>query len=228
MAIAPYLAVTAAEMENISVLPEKIAWLSCHFSPSGPGLSNLPEELPPGALLVIDDAWPIQDHDPALAAAQAAKAVETLECAAVLLDFQRPEGGQEMAEALVRELSCPVIVSAPYAQNLDCPVLLPPVKVGEPIKLWPDRECWLELALDGTRITLTEQGAEESPLEPGEWPEEGFREGDLHCHYALELEEHQATWTLWRTREDVKDLLEEAQKLGITQAVGLYQELGGE
>ena len=35
-----------------------------------------------------------------------------------------------------------------------------------------------------------------------------------------------AEFTLFRTREDTVDLLEEAEKLGVKLAVGLYQELG--
>ena len=58
MAIAPFLAMTAAETRNHSVLPPKIAWMACHFSPYGLGLSNLPQRLPPHALLLLDDITP--------------------------------------------------------------------------------------------------------------------------------------------------------------------------
>ena len=58
MAIAPFLAMTAAEMQNSSQLPPKIAWMACHFSPYGLGLSNLPKELPSDSLLMVDDITP--------------------------------------------------------------------------------------------------------------------------------------------------------------------------
>ena len=64
MPIAHYLAMTAAEMAGNSVLPDRMAWMACHFSPSGVGLSNLPHWLPPGSLLILDDSTPIHDHDP--------------------------------------------------------------------------------------------------------------------------------------------------------------------
>ena len=66
MAIAPFLAMTGAEMRNNSFLPEKIAWMACHFSPYGLGLSNLPRSLPPGSLLMVDDITPIGKHDPSI------------------------------------------------------------------------------------------------------------------------------------------------------------------
>ena len=48
MAIGRYFAMTAAEIRGCSALPAGIAWMACHFSPYGTGLSNLPPELPEG------------------------------------------------------------------------------------------------------------------------------------------------------------------------------------
>ena len=64
MAITPFLAMTAAEMRNISVCPPKIAWMACHFSPYGLGLSNMPKDLPSNSLLIVDDYTPPSGHDP--------------------------------------------------------------------------------------------------------------------------------------------------------------------
>ena len=89
MAIAPFLAMTAAEICACPVLPPKIAWMACHFSPYGLGLSNLPKTLPPGSLLMVDDITPPHKHDPALIGKQLHSCVEALQCSAVLLDFQR-------------------------------------------------------------------------------------------------------------------------------------------
>ena len=52
MAIAQYLAMTAAEMIGSTFLPQKAAWMACHFSPYSTGLCNLPSALPPGSLLI--------------------------------------------------------------------------------------------------------------------------------------------------------------------------------
>ena len=60
-----------------------------------------------------------------------------------------------------------------------------------------------------------------SPTEP-----EGFHEPKLHCHYHIQLIDQKAEFTLYRTREDLDTLLEEAEALGISAAVGLWQELG--
>ena len=230
MAIAPFLAITSAEIQYLTNLPPKIAWLGCHFSQSGQGLSNFPRWLPPGSLLILDDANSLDGHDPQLVCKQTKEIVAQWECAGVLLDFQRPnqEGGKDMAAAIAEALPCPVAVSALYAEGLMCPVFLPPIPVSMPLEEalapWKGRDCWLELALNGERITVTQSGATVS-----EWMEslpDGFREETLHCHYSLDLGENQANWTLWRTKEDIAALLEEAEGFGITTAVGLWQELG--
>ena len=62
MAIACYLAMTAAEFSVCTSLPPHIGWLACHFSSSGPGLSNMPKALPPDSVLIVDDSTPFHDH----------------------------------------------------------------------------------------------------------------------------------------------------------------------
>ena len=52
MAIRPFLAMTAAEIQGTETLPPKTAWMACHFSPYSTGLSNLPKALPPGLSLI--------------------------------------------------------------------------------------------------------------------------------------------------------------------------------
>lgn len=230
MAIEPFLAMTGAEIQRLADLPPKIAWLGCHFSQSGKGVSNFPQWLPGGSLLILDDSSPLDGHDPRLFCNQLKEIVAQWECAGVLLDFQREnqEGEKEMAAAIVSALPCPVAVSALYVADLDCPVFLPPTAVSTPLvealAPWKGRECWLELALDGECITVTQTGAAVSDL--AQIPPDGFQEESLHCHYSLELGENQAKWAIWRTKEDVVSLLDAAEKLGVTTAVGLWQELG--
>ena len=75
-------------------------------------------------------------------------------------------------------------------------------------------------------ISLTESGAARTPLPRWEQPEaEGFRDSRLSCHYRCELRENAAVFTLWRSPEDLKALLDQAENLGVAAAVGLYQEL---
>lgn len=230
MALPFYLAMTAAEMGGNQVLPPAFGYMACHFSPYRTGLSNCPCELPPGAMLLLDDSTPMAGHDPILITRQLAELVRDFGCSRVLLDFQRP--GIAEAAALAKQLACalpcPVGVSELYAKDLECPVFLPPVPCAVPLEQhlapWRGREVWLEMALDGQVITLTPEGANTAPLPPWEAPADGHREEKLHCHYYITMEENTAKFTLFRTRADVEALMAEAEALGVTTAVGLWQE----
>ena len=231
MAIAPFLAMTAAEMRNQAVLPPKIAWMACHFSPYGLELSNLPKDLPPGSLLMVDDITPPHGHNPALIAEQLTLCAKNLQCSGILLDFQRqncPETAA-LAKHLAERLPFPVAVSDSYADDLDCPVFLPPVPPSVPPEAyfspWKGREIWLELGLEGEILTLTEQGCTVTSLPYAAWDRDGFPDPELFCHYTIETNEKSAGFTLWRTKDDLQNLLQAAEKLRITYAVGLYQEL---
>ena len=231
MATTTFLAMTAAEIEKCRHLPPAIGWMACHFSPYGTGLSNLPHSLPAGSLLILNDRTPIHKHDPKRIGNQLADCVEKLQCAGLLLDFQNPAYSETvgLVKHLVEAIPCPVAVSAPYAGDLPCPVFLPPLPHHVPLKEyvlpWINRDIWLELALDCEQITLTESGAEFSLLSPEECFDGGYPEEDLHCHYRIETTDEKAIFTLWRTKEDIRAILDEAESCGITTAVGLYQEL---
>lgn len=225
-----YLAKTGAEFRLEDGSDRPAAWMACHFSPYGTGLSSLPRKLPPETLLMVDDITPIHGHDFGFIGEQLKERVEALKCGGVLLDFQRP--GYPECEDLARHLSqvlpCPVCVSSLYAKALHTPVLLPPVPCSVSpqvyLKDWKGREIWLETALDGEEFTITEAGAAFSPLPRFSPAEGGFSEDHLFCHYKAEVSESEVTFTLWRTREDLERLLEEAEHLGVTLALGLYQE----
>lgn len=231
MAIQPFLAMTAAEFRENRDISVPMGWMSCLFSPYGAGLSNLPRTLPQGSLLILSDYTPLQGHDPDLIAEQLTACVDSLDCGAVLLDLQRP--GVDQAARLAKHLSsalpCPVAVSELYAHDLDCAVFLPSVPPSTPLREylmpWAEREIWLEMALGGEVITLTEKGAASAPLpHTGNVPK-GFVEEALHCHYRIETASDSVKFTLWRTEEDLEALLVEAETLGVKTAVGLYQEL---
>ncbi len=224
-----YLALTAAEMAGNDPLPTLSARMSCHFSPCSPGLSNLPDKLPPGTMLVLDDSTPPEGHEPELILKQLSAQIWRYGCESLLLDFQRPGYGQlrKLARLLSEGLPCPVGVSELYAEGLNCPVFLPPVPPDKPLDVhlspWKGREIWLEAALDGLTLTLTEKGCTTTPLP--DLPEQGQQDTSLHCHYTVESP---GTFHLWRTRQDLEELLQEAETLGVTRAVGLWQELGRE
>lgn len=231
MEIQTFLAMTAAEICQCPAISKKIGWMACHFSSSGPGLSNVPQNLPSGSLLILDDSTPLYGHDPQIIATQLRSCLENLDCQSLLLDFQQPktEDAVLLVRHLIQSLPCPVAVSAGFAAEQDCPVFLPPlphhVPLAAHIAPWQGRELWLELALDSEIITLTESGCTVTPLPSGELFVGGHPEKALHCHYRIELSDNAAKFTLWRTAEDLRELLAEAENLGISTAVGLYQEL---
>lgn len=229
MALPLYLAQTPAEMAG-NPLPERTAYMACHFSAGGSGLSNLPDHLPPGSILILDDSIPMDAHDPQLILTQLNEWISGCGCESVLLDFQRENipGQQELARLLCEGLPCPVAVSEIYAGNLACPVFLPPVPLDkllcEYLIPWQGREIWLEAAPDGVILTLTEAGCTVEPL--WDFPKDGLTDDKLHCHYSVETADKSAIFRLWRTREDLDNLLSQADSLGVTIAVGLWQELG--
>ncbi len=232
MAIVPFLAMTATEMRNSFAFPPKVAWMACHFSPYGLGLSNLPKELPAGTLLMVDDITPPCGQDPGLIAEQLTNCIQTLHCSSILLDFQRAgsEEARTLANHLMQALPCPVVVSECYSGDFEGPVFLPPVPPSVPLAEyllpWKGRELWIELGLDGEILTLTEKGCETIPLPCPDLEADGFSDEKLHCHYTIETTEQSAGFTLWRTTNDLVELLAEAAELGVVEAVGLYQELG--
>ena len=232
MPITRYLAMTAAEMAGKSAFSHPAAWMACHFSPGGTGLSNLPKWLPPGSLLILDDCTPIQNHDPEQIASELSVCIGGLQCPGLLLDFQRPgeKQAQTLAEYLCSALPCPVVVSDTYAEELDCGVFVSPISPAETmasrLSKWTGRDLWLDITMEGLSLTLTEAGAKTTPLPHGKCPAGGLEDRRLHCHYRISLEENSATFTLWRTAEDIDAQLSEAEALGVTAAVGLYQEFG--
>ena len=231
MALPLYLAMIAAEIMAISSPPANCAYMACHFSPYGNGLSNCPRELPPDTMLILNDRIPIHGHSPERIESQLLELHSKLHFHSLLLDFQRPGYAETAALSahLVKALPLPVGVSDMYAQGLDCPVFLsapsPDIPLSRYLQSWNDREIWLEAALDGVEITLTETGATTIPCSPEEVSKASHSDPTLHCHYQIDTEDSLARFTIFRTREDLNDLLKEAEDLGVTQAVGLYQQL---
>lgn len=230
MAITPFLAMTAAEILKCRNHPEKIAWMACHFSPYGLGLSNLPQALPPGSLLMVDDITPIHSHDPQIIREQLCTCAEDLSCSGILLDFQRPdiEETAVLVEALAEGLPCPLAVSHFYADLCACAVCLPPVPPSMPPEVhfapWKGRELWLEISTGGETVAVTETGTVVRSTSAPAPLDTDFFDETLLCHYRQEIRETEVLFTLFRTPEDRQLLLTEAENHGAVQAVGLYQE----
>lgn len=231
MEIPSYLAMTASEFAGCPTLPSKCAWMACHFSPYGTGLTNLPASLPAGSILILNDRIPILGHDQRKIAEQLHMAIDAMNCAALLLDFQQQNVDklQDLAALLTDVLPCPVAAPPCYTQNLTGPVFLPPcphhIHLAEHVSPWHGREIWLDLARDASVLTLTKDGSRISFLPSDQIPDTGFEDSGLHCHYKIETGEDLARFTLWRTMEDLSALVREADSLGVKALVGLYQEL---
>lgn len=230
MVLPLYLAMTAAEIQNSSALSEKIAWMACHFSPYGKGISNVPASLPPGSMLILNDRIPPQGHDPQIVAQQLAEAAAQVGAQRLLLDFQRPGIPllQEVAQAVVESAGCPVAVTPLYAEGLPCPVFLLPrlhKPLAEQLRAWQGREVWLEAALECWQVTVTEEGSRFAEIAVPE--EEDFPHADekLHCRYRTQVSEDHVRFTLLRDAAQLQALLQEAENLGAACAVGLYQQL---
>ena len=228
MAIARYLAMTAEEFAGTSTIPERVAWMACHFSPYSSSLLNLPEKLPDQSLLILNDSTPPSGQDPKIIAQLVENILKAQNCFGLLLDFQRPDNPEtlKIAQELL-QIGFPLCISNLYAKALDCPVFLPPppltVPLSEYIAPWKDRQIWLDTALSCEEITVTEKGSTFRPITVA--PECPFEDKELHCHYHIASTEDGFSFTLQRTKEDLNNLFAEAETLGITVSVGLYQEL---
>lgn len=221
-----YLAMTRLQMEKFSTGTEKRAFMSCHFSTSGYGLSNLPGNLPENTMLILDDSTPVNDHDKNLITDTILKFAP--EC--VLLDFQRkpnPEA-RNMVKELLQALPCPVGVSAEHAEGLTCPVFLPPVPpwipLQEHLSPWSGRDIWLELSTDAVLAEITQDGTQFHYAENAPEGPPVFHSDTLHCHYCGSEKEDRVEYYLWRTADDCRQLTENAAQYGVKAAVGVYQQ----
>ena len=231
MDIKCYLAMTASELSAAAQFPANTAYMACHFSGSNPGLSNLPAILPPGSMVVIDDLIPPHTHDPELISMQLTDLNEKLSISSVLLDFQRPDihENRSIAEYLIQALPCPVGVSALYAEDLACPVFLPPpplhMALREHLRRWATREIWLEIAAETAQVKVTKDGSTYHPDFDGSISQPVFEEKFLCYHYHISVQQDHALFTIRRDKEDLQQLLQQAQALGVGCAVGPYQQL---
>jgi hypothetical protein len=231
MEIPLYLAMTAAELQNASAFPPRLAWMACHFSAYGTGLSNVPKMLPQGAMLMLNDRTPICGHDPKLVAQTLCDTAKVLECDRILLDFQRKDFNElfDVIREVLEQAICPVGVSSLYADGFDCPVLVPPIMPHvlpeEALSRWSGREIWLEVSAEGTQISVTEKGSQSTPLAHYTSEHNAHWDQTLHCHYEITIEEDRVLFQLGRTEDDRSALIKAVGKLGVTCALSLWQEM---
>ena len=89
---------------------------------------------------------------------------------------------------------------------------------------WAGRELWLEAVTDIRTAVITESGCTRQAAAPPRADAVWFEDPAFHCRYCWHADDRQAVFTLERTAKHIPSLLEEAEKLGITRAVGLYQQ----
>lgn len=230
MALPLYLAMTAGEFDT-DQLPALPAYMACHFSLYGRGIQDLPQSLPEGCLLILDDRIPVWKQDPRQVAEELHSAVAEHGCSGLLLDFQRP--GEPLIKDIIRcttdTLPCPVAVTEAYAEDAECAVFISSPLPNQPLSSktarWNGRELWLETAPETIRYTVTREESKGEYIcqEEGNYPHRDLR---LCCRYRIELKPDMAVFTIQRSREDLQKLMEQAEKLGFARAVGLYQQLG--
>ncbi len=225
-----YLAFTAAELAGCEVKPKKFAWMACHFSSYATGLSNLPENLPEGSILILNDRTPIFGHDPVRILQDLTGIHQHSPLRGVLLDFQTDSPAlTELTRFLTGELPCPVAATEAYAKDADCAVFLSPPTVNLSLERyiapWKGRKLWLEASMLAQVFTVTEDGCTVETLQT---PQDDlpFAHERLCCHYSLQKQDRAMVVTIARTKDDFIAQLRQADGLGVELAVGLYQELG--
>ncbi len=229
-----YIAMTAAEFHSVKTHPAYPAWMACHFSCYGTGLSNLPTELPEGAMVILNDRTPPAGHDPEYIARQLCALKEEVNFSCILLDFQR-QGCEEsacIAKHIFQALDCPVAVSEGYAHCTDGPVFVgmpkPNRGITDGITPWKGREIWLEAALETQIARITREGCTLTAMPFSGVPENAETEPELRCRYRAEAFADHALVTLYRDIPQLELLLQDARDMGVAKAIGLYQQLGAD
>ena len=95
MSLSCYLAMTEAEIRAAATLPDHLAFMACHFSPYGIGLVNIPQRLPRGSILIVNDRVPVLHHDPQVVLRQLQEVGRQLSLRGILLDFEIPNCQKE-------------------------------------------------------------------------------------------------------------------------------------
>ena len=221
-----FLAMTEDEIRDNSQLPSNIAFLGCHFSSTGSILTGLPESLPAGCGIILDDRNPITSQN----LTEIADTIEEMKPAFLLLDFQLPPADQSLrlAQTIVKR-TIPTAMPPAYGKELTCSLLLPPVPPHIPIEEylhpWRDREVWLELALDAVRITVTSHGSTTTYFPHAEPQSKVHKDSMLHCHFLITQHPDALEFYCYRAREDITELRNTLPD-HVTHTIGLYQELG--
>ncbi len=231
MGLPCYLAMTAAEFYAAARLPLNVAWMACHFSSYGTGLSNIPYTMPAGSMIIVNDRIPPSGHDPEAILMQLNQVISSLDIPYILLDMQRLNCKEtaKIVSYLANHLSCKVGVTEHYAENTNGPVFLqsplPHQTLFDRIRKWKNREIWLECATEEETAVITKDGCSFHLNPKKDMHIYPFSDDILSCHYQTQVKEDTVIVSLRRDTDDIIALIEQAEKENITLAVGLYQQL---
>ena len=220
-----YMAMTAAEFFACEQLPAHVAWMACHFSPYGIGLSNPPTALPPGSILILNDRIPPHGHDPKRIVDQLLELVSKFRLDGILLDFQRPMDAltERIVANIISAMPEGVAVSHHYGADLCCPVFVPPPPIRcDPetyIKKWQGREIWMEAYEQWETVTVTADRVTVSEEPQPDCPTLSYYDETLRCHYRIDAFDDKAIFTLHRGLDELRSL-----PFPIMRYIGLYQE----
>lgn len=233
MSIPLYLAMTAAEFSNCTLLPALPAWMAVHFSPSGSGLSNCPASLPPGSLLILDDQLPWNGHSDAEILPRIVEILENTQACGLLLDFEREPMGQtlSLAERLARRcMDGGWMVGMPpaYLGQSEAAVFLPPLPCYEAHPeipgQWEGRPIWLEASPTVFTGAITKAGVQLAPMDGPVQADVSFFSPSLQCRYTAVPEEDGIRLTLFDTPETILEKLEGWQAQGVSLAIGGWRD----
>lgn len=234
MSIPFFLAISAREFPFLSELPPNVAWMSAHFSSSGPGLSNLPSNLPEGSLLILDDQTPWAGHNTEMVCREMVESLLKNRASGLLLDFERPVTPETamLTEALsqcCREIG--VMLGAPesYAEGEDTAVFIPPLPCQTPPeKLYrKNRKLWLDVSPGAYLLHIAAQGATGQVADQHSFPDGSypvFTDPVLHCSYRSRPNAGGIDILLSHSRESIESLLTALDEQAVQLAIGLYRE----
>ena len=234
MPIPFFLAIYAHDFPALPRLPPKVAWMSAHFSTSGPGMSNLPAKLPPGSLIILDDQTPWAGHSIETVCREMTAVLMRTEAYGLLLDFERPPEEETLllTNALgqcCRELGIPMGAPESYATDPGIAIFHSPLPCQIPPEVLcpPGRAVWLDVSPtaflahigpDSTTGNLTEDEvsfSDESQI---------FTDPALHCLYRSQPSDNGIDLLLYHTPQSITAMLETQELPGIQLALGLYRD----
>lgn len=234
MSIPFFLAISAREFPLFSELPPNIAWMSAHFSSSGSGLSNLPQNLPEGSLLILDDQTPWEGHSTEMVCREVVESLLKSKASGLLLDFERPVTPETALLTTALSQCCReigVMLGAPesYAAEEDTAIFISPLPCQTPPELLyqKNRKLWLDVSagaylLHIAALGATGQAADQRSFPDGSYPE--FIDPVLHCSYRSRPNAGGIDILLSHSRESIDTLLTALDEQVVQLAIGLYRE----